>query len=63
MSTLSIGAMADGSYYLNELLKVVKTKASIYGRIALTYTNVSVTSDFEAANISTSSFSVLFRGR
>lgn len=60
-SITSFGLLAGGTYYLNELLKLDKSKSSAYGGLALMYTNASTSSDIPAANISSGGFGVFLR--
>ncbi len=50
---VSVGVLVGGSYYLNEALKLDKTKGALYVGAALAYTYTAVTSD--ASNEMTSS--------
>ena len=61
MSATSFGILAGGSYYLNELLKLEKTKVSLYGGAALVYTNTSTSSDLSEDNISSGGIDFLLR--
>ncbi|MGJ1389215.1 hypothetical protein ACR78F_02495 [Sphingobacterium spiritivorum] len=46
---LTVGLLAGGTYYLNELLKLNKSKTSVYSGVALAYTHTSVSSDIPGA--------------
>ena len=61
MSATSFGFLAGGAYYLNEVLKLEKTKVSLYGGAALTYINTSTSSDLPGGNISSGGIDFLLR--